>query len=173
MPYSKKPVISYFLYTAYAVSMAAIYGLFTYFGVFARGTDGFALRTYIWNLVLITLVLLVDRRYLAKLKKSTEGKKTTSRRYKLVHFISFKASLYLFYMFALALSRLLLLLDFETLRWEVEALYDFRSYLLSIEYGLILLVAADKFIDQFSKDKKQMRNIAEGRVSEENTHENN
>jgi len=51
----------------------------------------------------------------------------------------------------------MLLLDFEA----VGALYDFRSYLLSIEYGLILLVAADKFLDQFIKDKKQMRQIAE------------
>ena len=60
MPYSKKPAVSYVLYALYALIMAAIYGLITYFGVFARGTEGFALRTYIWNLVLITLVLLLE-----------------------------------------------------------------------------------------------------------------
>jgi len=64
-------------------------------------------------------------------------------------------------MFALVSSRLLLLLDLEELRWETESVYNFRNYLLSIEYGLILLVAADKFIDQFIKDKKQMKEIAE------------
>jgi len=141
--------------------MAVMYGLFTYFGVFARGVEGFALRTYIWNIVLITLVLLVDRLYLVRLKKRADIRKLANRKSKVIHFISFKASLYLFYMFALTVSRLLLLLDFETLRWEVEALYRFRSYLLSIEYGLILLVAADKFINQFIKDKKQMREIAD------------
>lgn len=156
MPYSKKPAISYFLYTFYSVIMAVIYGMFTYFGVFARGTEGFALRTYIWNLVLITLVLLIDRLYLRKLKNNVMKKETKQRKAKVLHFISFKASLYLFYIFALTTSRLMLLLDFELLRWEVEALYSFQSYLLSIEYGLILLVAADKFIDQFIKDKKQM-----------------
>ena len=162
MPYSKKPAVSYFLYTLYAIIMAGIYGLFTYFGVFARGTDGFALRTYIWNLVLIAFVLLIDRRYLNKLKRSAEKRKAAGRKPKVLHFVSFKASLYLFYMFALTMSRLMLLLDFESLRWEAEMLYHFRSYLLSIEYGLILLVAADKFIDQFTKDKKQMKEIAEG-----------
>jgi len=134
--------------------MAAIYGLFTYFGVFARGADGFALRTYIWNLVLIVLVLIIDRLYLVKLKKNAEKRAALSKKAKVLHFVSFKASLYLFYIFALAASRLLLLLG-------TEALYYFRSYLLSIEYGLILLVAADKFIGQFVKDKKQMRELAE------------
>jgi len=137
--------------------MAAIYGLITYFGIFARGTEGFALRTYIWNLVLITLVLLVDRQYLSKLKKNAEKRKAANRKSKVLHFVSFKASLYLFYMFALTTSRLMLLLDFG----EIEVDYSFRNYLLSIEYGLILLVAADKFIDQFIKDKKQMRELAE------------
>ena len=157
MPYSSKPIVSYFLYTLYAIIMAAIYGLFTYFGVFARGAEGFALRTYIWNLILIAIVLLVDRLYLAKLKRRA-AKKQTGAKPKILHFISFKASLYLFYMFALTASRLMLLLELDTLE-----LYSFRSYLLSIEYGLILLVAADKFIDQFIKDKKQMLEIADRR----------
>jgi len=155
-PYSNKPAISYFLYAIYAIIMAAAYGLLTYFGIFARGADGFALRTYIWNLVLIALVLLVDKIYLANLKKSAEKRKALNRKSKVLHFISFKASLYLFYMFALTASRLLLLLDVA----QAGAFYHFRSYLLSIEYGLILLVAADKFIDQFVKDKKHMREIA-------------
>jgi len=156
MPYSRNPAVSYFLYALYAIIMAAIYGLITYFGIFARGTDGFALRIYIWNLALITLVLLIDRLYLAKLKKKTTKKETPRQKRKVLHFISFKAPLYLFYMFALTASRLMLLLDFA----EVGAFYNFRIYLLSIEYGLILLVAADKFIDQFVKDKKHMREIA-------------
>jgi len=159
MPYTKKPVVSYLLYTLYAVIMAASYGLLTYFGIFARGVEGFALRTYIWNLALITIVLLIDRLYLLRLKKSAEKRKSANRKTKVLHFVSFKASLYLFYMFALTASRLMLLLDVG----EMEAAYSFRNYLLSIEYGLILLVAADKFLDQFIKDKKQMRELAENR----------
>ena len=154
MPYTKKPALSYFLYSLYAIIMAALYGLLTYFGIFARGTDGFALRTYIWNLVLIALVLIIDKLYIVKLKKNAEKRKAANRKAKVLHFVSFKASLYLFYMFALAASRLMLLLD-------IESLYYFRSYLLSIEYGLILLVAADKFIERFVKDKEQMRELAE------------
>jgi len=63
--------------------------------IFARGTEGFALHTYIWNLVLITLVLLMDRLYLAKLKKNAERRSTESRKSKVLHFVSFKALLYL------------------------------------------------------------------------------
>ncbi|MCL2840704.1 MAG: hypothetical protein FWE05_08005 [Defluviitaleaceae bacterium] len=157
MPYTKKTAVSYLLYTLYAVIMAVIYGLTTYFGIFARGAEGFALRTYLWNLVLITIVLFVDRFYLAKLKKNAEKREVAKRKFKTFHFISFKASLYLFYMFALTASRLMLLLDIG----EIEVAYSFRNYLLSIEYGLILLVASDKFIDQFIKDKKQMKALAE------------
>ncbi|MCL2361581.1 MAG: hypothetical protein FWC73_07200 [Defluviitaleaceae bacterium] len=160
MSYTKKPGLSYLLYAIYAIAMAVIYGLFTYFGIFARGTDGFALRTYIWNLVLITIVLLVDRLYLVKLKKSAEKRVAANRKARVLHFVSFKASLYLFYIFALTTSRLLLLLDGSG-RFEVGNIYNFRSYLLSIEYGLILLVAADKFIGQFIYDKKTMRELAE------------
>jgi len=152
MPYAKKPVVSYTMYALYAVIMAVIYGLVTYFGIFARGTDGFMLRTYIWNLVLITAVLLVDRQYIAKLKKRAAKRRASNVKAKVMHFVSFKASLYLFYMFALIASRLMLLMEIG----EVNTADSFRSYLLSIEYGLILLVAADKFIAQFIADKKQM-----------------
>jgi len=137
--------------------MAVTYGMVTYFGIFARGTDGFMLRTYIWNLVLIVLVLLTDRVYLSKLKKNAEKRKAANKKTRVLHFISFKASLYLFYMFALIASRLMLILDPA----EMAVLYNFREYILSIEYGLILLVAADKFIDQFAKDKKQMIEMAQ------------
>ena len=144
--------------------MAALYGLFTYFLIFARGSEGFALRTYIWNLGLIVLVLFVDRTYLSKLRKNSAKRKGKAKKPKVLHFVSFKASLYLFYMFALTASRLTLLLDLPIM----EAEYSFRNYLLSIEYGLILLVAADKFIDQFVKDKKQLRQIAgDGEASPE------
>ena len=66
MPYTKSPTVGYLIYSLYAVAIAAIYGLLTYFGVFARGTDGFALRTYLWNLVLIALVLIIDKIYISK-----------------------------------------------------------------------------------------------------------
>jgi len=148
MPYSVKPAVNYFFYALYAIIMAAAYGLLTYFGIFSRGAEGFALRTYVWNLILIIVVLFADRLYLHRIK-------TKKRKAKRMHFVSFKASLYLFYMFALVVSRLMLLLD----AGEIVD-YGFRSYLLSIEYGLVVLVAADKFIDQFLKDKKQMRALA-------------
>jgi len=160
MPYSKNSVISNFLYALYAIVMATIYGLFTYFGIFARGSEGFALRTYIWNLVLITMVLFVDKIYLSRLRASTKKRNALNKKSKVLHFVSFKASLYLFYMFALSASRLLLLLD----TGELVTTDSFWNYLLSIEYGLILLVAADKFIGQFVKDKKQMKELAESQL---------
>ena len=158
MPYSKKPIVNYFMYGLYAIIMAVVYGLFTYFGFLERSAYSFALR----NLLLIALVLLIDKIYLATIKKNAEKRKAANRKSKVLHFISFKASLYLFYIFTLTFSRLMLLLDFTVLGWEVEAVYNFGEYLRSMEYGLIVLVAADKFIDQFIKDKKQMKEIAAG-----------
>ena len=162
MPRSKKTALNYVTYSFYAVVIAVIYMLITYFGIFARGTEGYALRTYIWNLVLIVLVLTFERKYLAKVKKNAEKRKLKNKKNGAFYFVSFKASLYLFYMFALIASRMMLLIDFAELGRNAEALHSFSVYLLSIEYGLILLVAADKFIDQFVKDKKQMAEIAEG-----------
>ena len=156
MPYSRKPALNYFMYSFFAVIMAVIYFLFTYFGIYARGTEGFALRTYIWNLVMIVVVLFSERIYLARLKKRKVG----TERAKVLHFVSFKASLYLFYTFVLITSRLMLLTELEEIG-RVGRLYGFREYILSIEYGLILLVAVDKFIDQFIKDKKHTIEIAE------------
>ena len=161
MPYSKSPAVSYLIYTLYAVAIAAIYGLFTYFGVFARGPDASALRTYIWNLVLIALVLIIDKVYISKVRNSANERKQSNRKIRVKHFISFKASLYIFYIFALTASRLILLSDYDIFGFDVETAEHLRSYFLSIEFGLILLVSADKFIDQFVKDKKLMREIAE------------
>ena len=54
-----------------------------------------------------------------------------------------------------------MLSDYDIFGLDVETARHLRSYFLSIEFGLILLVAADKFIDQFVKDKKLMREVAQ------------
>jgi len=166
MPRSKNTALNYIIYSFYAVVIAVIYMLITYFGIFARGVEGYALRTYIWNLLLIVLVLTFERKYLAKVKQSEKKRKLKNKKPGAFYFVSFKASLYLFYMFALIASRLMMLIDSAELGRNMETLHSFSTYLLSIEYGLILLVAADKFIDQFIKDKKQMKEIAEQRADE-------
>ena len=160
MPYTKSPAVGYLIYSLYAVAIAVLYGLLTYFGVFARGTDGFALRTYLWNLVLIALVLIIDKIYISKVRNNAMNRKQSDKKARVKHFISFKASLYIFYMFTLIASRLILLSDYDIFGLDVETAQHIRSYFLSIEFGLILLVAADKFIDQFVKDKKLMREVA-------------
>lgn len=61
---------------------------------------------------------------------------------------SMKSSLYLFYIFALVTSHVLMLNP------EMDVSESTRNYFTNIGYGLILLVAADKFLGQFRRDDK-------------------
>jgi len=71
-----------------------------------------------------------------------------------VSFISFKTTLYLFYTFILIVSRVSIL--------EPNLVADnFRYFVLSIEYCLILVVVFDKFTEYLLKDDKRIKRITE------------
>ena len=69
--------------------------------------------------------------------------------------VAFKTTLYLFYIFILVISRVL------TLEPRLMFNETFYGFVLSIEYGLILVVVFDKFIDHLTKDIKRIKIIAE------------
>ena len=103
------------------------------------------------NFALIILFLLEDIvvDYLASKKKAKEqGKKqSVFTRIFLAYgnSVSFKTALYLFYIVILICSAI------ET----VESGFfseEFRLYLLTVEYGILVLVAVDNFLGQFFKD---------------------
>ncbi|MCL2854324.1 MAG: hypothetical protein FWE21_01740 [Defluviitaleaceae bacterium] len=143
-------------YLIYALISAAVYGLLAFFVIF-RGLAGEnMLHAYIWNVVFIFGFLLLDKlanSYLLS-KEITINKKNyfIAGLAHSLSFISFKTTLYLFYAFVLIISRVSLLEPY---------LFDplFRSFVLSIEYCLIFLVALDKFMEHLSKDDRRIKII--------------
>jgi len=59
--------------------------------------------------------------------------------------VSFKTALYLFYIFILVCSAINSVMPYFFNE-------EFADYLLTVEYGILVLVAADTFLNQFYKD---------------------
>ena len=64
-------------------------------------------------------------------------------------FVSFKTILYVFYFFILLVSQVLI---FNT----ALAGESLNSFILANNYGIVLLIAFDKIIKEFSRDRKEM-----------------
>ena len=151
-----KKATSMIIYMIYALFSAAIYGLISFFVIY-RGLAGeVSLYAYLWNIAFIILFLLLDK--IANEVLLSKEYIITEKNYfiaGLVHsisFISFKATLYLFYSFILIFSRVSLL--------EPGLISgDFKNFILSIEYCLILVVTFDKFIEYLSKNETRIKRI--------------
>jgi len=146
-------MIQYLLHSAFA---AAIYGLIAYFGIF-RGLAGQnELHSYIWNVVFIIIFILLDKIInkvlLAKDYVITKKNYFTAALMHTASFISFKTTLYLFYIFVLITSWLSQL--------RPDLLHEqFQSFIFSIEGCLILLVAFDAFMLHLLKDDERIKRI--------------
>ena len=144
-----KKKITYFIY---ALALTAAYFAFT-LNMFQNAGGNLLVATF-WNLGFIAIAIVtekVEEFFLLKLKsKYDEG----VLRNGLVKFIikffvdgaSVKSVLYLFYVGILICSAIVAAdPNFPYLR-------DITDYLQSMRYGLLILVAADKFTDQLFKD---------------------
>ena len=134
---------------------AVLFALFAYFVIYQRLAGKQEFLAYLFNLVFIAIVLVYDK--FADHMMSKEGF-LVKERTRLGHFfaeilfvthmISFKTSLYFFYICMLVLSRV------EILHPELFTDYN-MGFIYSIEYGILLLVPLDKFIDLFTSDNKR------------------
>jgi len=145
------------MYMAVAVLTSAAYGYLAYTFIYQRLADGSMLNAYLWNVAFIVLLLSMDK-VIHKVFQSKEFSVTKKNYFfaRWVYFeslISFKTTIYLFYIFVLIVSRISVI-D-PTLVSE-----DFRSFLMSIEYGLILVVAFDKLSEHFFKDIKREKEVS-------------
>lgn len=152
-----KPVLIS-LYILHALILAALYGVVAFFVIYRFLADGVMLRAYIWNIVFIVVLLLLDRLFasdqvlseeLAVMRKS----RPISRALHAASYISFKTTLYFFYTFILIASRV------SILEPDLFA-YEFQRFVLSIEYCLILLVAFDKFTEYLRKDDSRIQRLS-------------
>jgi len=153
---SSNKAVQLLLYILSALGTAALYGLFAFFVIYRGLAGGEMLRAYIWNIVCIIALLLLDRltKEIEVPKGSAVSRKANSirRMFYAASFISFKTTLYFFYIFVLIVSRVSLL---------EPGLFvpEFQRFALAIEYCLILLVAFDKFIEYLLKDDKRIQRI--------------
>ena len=135
---------------------AFIYGLFAYFVIYVGIANRVMMHSYLWNIVFIIIFLILD--YIANETLLDDRFIITKKTYlfaMIIHsayLISFKTTLYLFYIFALVVSRVSIL-D-PSIFGE-----DFRNFILAIEYCLILLVVFDKFVEYLAKEDKKVRRI--------------
>jgi len=111
------------------------------------------LFAYLGNLVLIIFALLSDHITFSVYDSAMQKKenidvfrKSRFIRFHLDSFISYKTTLYMFYILILLLSQIIN--AHPTLIDE-----GIRNFISANEYGILLLIAVDLLIGQFSKDR--------------------
>ena len=148
------PVLAYIIYS---LLFACVYGLFAFFVIYRILAGGEMLHAYLWNIIFIILGLVLDK--VVNNVLLSKELIITKRNYffvMLTHFlsfISFKTILYFFYTFVLIVSRISILTP------DLVS-HDFRNFVLSIEYCLILVVVADKFIEHLKNDDQRIKRIS-------------
>ena len=140
-----------------------IYGFLVYY-IFTWLAQYSLVYAYLGNLAMIILGLTLDEcglRMLQSPKLITQLKndKDFEKNYRLTHtmienFVSFKAALYLFYIFILLISQIIHFTP-SLVSPNVQNFIDANSY------SILFLLAFDTFIAQFAKDRIQMKKIAE------------
>jgi len=141
------------------VVSATLFALFAYYVIFLRLADRQEFIAYIYNLVFIAVVLVFDKfaeHIMSKdeflVKERTKVGHFLAQVLFATHMISYKTALYFFYICMLILSRIAILHPDLVERFDM-------SFVLSIEYGILLLVPLDKFIDLLTSDNKRTMRV--------------
>ena len=139
---------------AEAVIFAVLFGFFSYFVVYRWMAGGYRFSAYLYNLILITTLLTFDEladQALAKIDFSTGFSRPKNVLLVLLfvmHLVSFKTGLYLFYIAMLIVSRISILAPYLVDRYD-------SSFIYSVEYGILLLIPLDKFIELLTRDGRR------------------
>jgi len=152
-------------YLLYIILTNIIYGIILY--NICTWLAGFSLLlAYFGNLVLIIIGLSLDEQNLKMMqskkiiddikKQNEKNQKINFNLFQLIFesFISFKTILYVFYIFILIISEVISL-NLITLNNDLE------KFILANRYSILLLIALDQVIGQFSKDRKRIKGVAE------------
>lgn len=134
------------------------------FGVVSRGN---VLTATIWNMAIIMFFVALEKleTHLSEkfAKKYADPKNKPSLLKKVLFGYldgpSIKSALYFFYI-AITVCSAIMAADASLFDWLDVNGFPFRDYLQSVRYGILLLIAADKFLDQILKDIKQNQKIS-------------
>ncbi|MCL1924386.1 MAG: hypothetical protein FWF50_02250 [Defluviitaleaceae bacterium] len=150
---AKLKLSDYLFYIIYSTFTATLYGVFVYFVIYRLLANSNMLYAYLLNTISMIAFLFLDKLGNNQLLSKNLKIDNDAVWIYLTSMVSFKTTLYLFYAFVLIVSRVSLL--------EPELINpDFRSFVLSIEYTLVLLVAYDKFFEHLTKDDQRLRKIS-------------
>ena len=135
--------------------MWAVWFAFGYFWLTVLVFNNVAYRSMIAatvnNFAMIIVFIIEDKisDYFTNKRKTDEQSKNQNivKKILIAYFnsVSFKTALYLFYIFILVCSAI----DSVAPGFFND---DFSLYLLTVEYGILVLIAADTFLGQFFKD---------------------
>ena len=134
--------------------------MLTYF-FFVGIAKGNILSGTIWNIALILFFVAIDKienYLLATLKPRKSGKRFGFLKSWLKNYLygpSMKSAIYLFYIIVVAKTAVL------TADPEIGLLFGSSDYFLSMRYGILVLVASDKFLEQTIKDISARNQIIE------------
>ena len=155
-----KRIIKYVLYTIFT---NAVYGLILY--NLCTWLAGYSLLyAYLGNFTLIILGLTLDELYLKMfqskwLVKQIKKEKDNAKNFNVLQFvfdsfISFKTILYVFYILIMIFSEII---DLKL----VPMNKDLENFIFANRYSILLLIALDQLIGQFSKDRERIKGISE------------
>jgi len=145
------------VYVLWAAAYAYGYFWLSFAVIFVGVADEDVLVATIWNLALIPIILISEKVEIyisCKIKSKIKKKPTILMKSLNVLFdvllwgASFKSALYFFYI------GLIICLAIVAADPDFPALTHIGDYLRSIRYGILVLIAADKFLEQVFKDLK-------------------
>ena len=137
------------IYVLKSVFMACMYLFASYSLVYKDLAGGNLLAASIYNIVFIFVLLTMDKvetylwKKVRKKKNTIPEKPSTFKKIKGVLFLDvpFKTGLYFFYIFLLVCSAIV------TAEPDFPVISNFSNYLKSVYYGLLVLMATDKFLE--------------------------
>ena len=146
-------------YIAYAICFNFIYGIIVYF-IYAWLARRSPLHVYLGTLAMIIVALAGDeimhktfRLTMQSEKYNTQLMKEPLFRLYLDAFTSFKTLLYLFYILLLIISQIISF-------YPVALNENLENFIFANSYSIVLLIAVDQLIGQFSKDRERMKGIS-------------
>lgn len=123
------------------------------------------LYAYLANLALLILGLVLDeftmktflsQKTISEIRRFETREKERNRtliKSLMSSYVSFKATLYLFYMVILVLSQIIRFIP------DLAGL-DLKNFLEATQYSILILVAYDMFSSQFFRDRRKMRKMS-------------
>lgn len=144
-------------YILYAIFATTVYGCISYFSIYKQFAGLSLLYTYVGNMVMIILSLTLDSIIHGVLQ--SKDFVLTKKNYRFARFmymdsyVSFRTTVYLFYIIILVVSQVLSFIP-------TPVNEDIEKFTTTIEYGIILVIAFDALIASVFKDMDRIVRIS-------------